>query len=104
MPLGEDYQWGLPTDVPLVSDFDGDGRTDLAVFRPEEGGWYVRHSSSNYSYASWAWYQWGLPTDVPLVSDFDGDGRTDLAVFRPEEGGWYVRHSSSNYSYASWAW
>ena len=38
-----------------VSDFDGDGKTDLAVFRPEEGGWYVRHSASNYSDASWAW-------------------------------------------------
>ena len=60
MPSWAWYQWGLPTDVPLVGDFDGDGKTDLAVFRPEEGGWYVRHSSSNYSDASWAWYQWGL--------------------------------------------
>jgi hypothetical protein len=58
--------WGLPGDTPVVADFDGDDRSDLAVWRPGDGMWYVRFSSSNYSYADWKWYLWGLPGDVPL--------------------------------------
>ena len=38
----------LSTDIPLVTDFDGDGKTDLVVYRPSDGGWYVRYSSLGY--------------------------------------------------------
>ena len=83
----------------LAADFDGDGRTDLTVFRPATGQWFVRFSSSNYSYGNWTSYHWGLAGDVPLAADFDGDGKTDLTVFRPSTAQWFVRFSSSNYSY-----
>ena len=94
------FQWGLPSDSPLVSDFDGDGKTDLAVYRPSDGGW-TSGIRQQLQPRDVAWYQWGLPSDIPLVSDFDGDGKTDMAVYRPSEGGWYVRHSSSNFSHAT---
>ena len=29
--------WGFAGDVPIAGDFDGDGRTDIAVFRPSTG-------------------------------------------------------------------
>ena len=59
------YQWGLPTDVPVPADFDGDARTDLVVYRPSSGEWFIRHSSTAYSAA--AAYQWGLGSDLPIV-------------------------------------
>ena len=40
------FQWGLSTEMPLAADFDGDGRTDLAVYRPSNGGWFIRYSST----------------------------------------------------------
>jgi hypothetical protein len=58
------YRWGLPGDVPVLTDVDGDGRTDLTVYRPATGEWFTRYSSSEYSTATFL--RWGLPTDVPL--------------------------------------
>jgi glucose/arabinose dehydrogenase len=90
--------WGLPGDVPVRADLDGDGKPDLVVFRPSNATWYVLLSSSNYSYATWKAYQLGMPGDVPLAADFDGDGKSDLAVWRPSEASWYILFSSSDYS------
>jgi hypothetical protein len=60
------FQWGLPGDVPDVADFDGDGKTELTVFRPATGEWFIRYSSLGYSAGSYAVYQWGLPGDAVI--------------------------------------
>jgi hypothetical protein len=77
-------------------DVDGDGKTDINVFRPSNGTWYVRNSALAYSTSDA--YQWGLPGDIAMSGDFDGDGRTELTVYRPSNGTWYLRYSASGYS------
>jgi hypothetical protein len=60
------------------ADFDGDGRTDLSVFRPSEGVWYIDGSTQGF-----IGYYWGTNGDIPVPADYDQDGKTDAAVFRP---------------------
>jgi hypothetical protein len=73
-----------------VNDFDGDGKSDLVVWRPTEGNWYILGSQTGAVTVR----QWGAPTDVPVRGDFDGDGKADIAVWRPGDGNWYIIRSS----------
>jgi hypothetical protein len=56
----------------VPADYDGDGRADIAVYRPSTGTWFVLQSSAGN--ATWVTFQWGLPNDIPLPANFDGDG------------------------------
>src|SRR5262249_12782740 len=73
--------------VPVVGDYDGDGKSDLAVFG-KDGAWSIVLSSDGAVLRP----QWGDPavSDVPVPGDFDGDGRTDVAVFRRNTGEWFI--------------
>jgi Tol biopolymer transport system component len=64
------------------ADFDGDGDTDVSVFRPSTGTWFVRNGPVS---------SFGTSGDVPVPGDYDGDGDTDIAVFRPASGVWFVQ-------------
>jgi hypothetical protein len=78
--------------APNTTDFDGDGKTDVAVFRPLDGGWYISQSSDDGFRAQ----AWGLSSDRLAPGDYDGDGKADLTVFRPSNGYWYVLESQTN--------
>jgi hypothetical protein len=89
-------QAGTGGAAQLPGDYDGDVKSDLAVWRPSSGVWYVLTSSSNYT--TFLSQGWGVATDIPVPGDYDGDGKVDLAAWRPSSGVWYVLTSSSNYT------
>ena len=79
--------------VTPVFDYDDDDLSDVSVFRPNNGTWYL-----NRSQAGFAGYQFGDSNDRIAPGDYDGDGKTDIAVFRPSNGFWYILTSSSNFT------
>ncbi|MBK7707963.1 MAG: PQQ-dependent sugar dehydrogenase [Acidobacteria bacterium] len=74
------------------ADFDGDFKTDISIFRPSTGVWYIINSSNS----SLRIQQFGLNGDIPTPEDWDGDNITDIGVFRPSNGVWYHFRSSNN--------
>ncbi len=72
-------------------DYDGDGRTDMSVFRPASGVWYLNRSTDGFK-----GLQFGVDGDRLAPADYDGDGKTDIAVYRPSDGRWYILNSATN--------
>jgi endonuclease/exonuclease/phosphatase family metal-dependent hydrolase len=70
------------------ADFDGDAKSDLSVYRPRTGEWFVFRSGG----AGLLRTVWGAPAlgDRPAAGDYDGDRRQDIAVFRPGTATWYL--------------
>jgi hypothetical protein len=90
---------GFPAlgDMPVVGDFDGDGKDDPGIWRASQGVWIIPRSSTNYT--SFIFSQWGQLGDIPMTADFDGDGRADIGFYR--NGLWGVLKSGQNYSLGS---
>ena len=108
----------------MPGDYNGDGTTNLAVYRRITGAWYVAiagravwrrggHSHSSrlqrqrftdiaiygrrpaYSYVRNQFaVQFGERGDRPVPADYNGDGASDVAVYRVTTGTWYVRNQS----------
>ncbi len=77
-PLSAPVSWSFSTNPAPT--------TDIAVFRPSDGVWYIQNGVST---------QWGASGDIPVPGDYDGNGTTDIAVFRPSDGVWYIQNGVS---------
>jgi hypothetical protein len=82
--------FGGATDKPVQGDYTGDGKTDVAFFRPSTNEWYVLRSENLTFYAA----PFGAAGDITVPGDYDGDGKNDLAVFRPSSVTWFVSKST----------
>ena len=78
-----------------AADYDSDGRTDISVYRPSDGTWYMQRSETGF-----AAVRFGIAGDQIVSEDYDGDGTADVAVFR--DGTWYLLRSRDGFFAAQW--
>ena len=62
-------------------DFNGNGATDIAVYRPSDNTWYPMGQPSTV---------WGAAGDILVPEDYNGDGKSEVATFRPSDGSWNI--------------
>jgi len=92
-------RWDDPSPTPIPSptppyyiiesgDYSGDGRSDISIFRPDNGLWAFQDLGRIY---------FGAAGDIPISGDYDGDGFSDPGVFRPATGLWAIKHLTRIY-------
>lgn len=77
------FSCSLLSDLRSKSDFDSDGKSDFAIYRPGDQTFWIHRTTLGPMVQ-----QIGQPGAVPAVADYDGDGKTDIAVFDPANGDW----------------
>ena len=81
------FQYGSAGDVPLAGDWNGDGVTNIGLFRA--GTWFLdADGNGEWSLGDVYVENLGGRGDVPVVGDFNGDGVDDLGVYR--SGVWHL--------------
>jgi hypothetical protein len=76
--------------IDSKNDFDGDNVSDITVFEPSTGNWFVLGSTNGFFQQNW-----GFSTTLPVPADYDGDGLDDIAIWDPATGNWFILQSSS---------
>lgn len=87
-------RFNVPTQSPF--DFDGDGKTDVSVYRPSNGSWWLSLSSTNsISVIGFNFNQ----SFTPVPADYTGDGKTDVALYYPFNSTYYILQSETSTYY-----
>ena len=81
---------------PANANFDGDGKSDISIYRPSAGEWWINRSSTSQTVAA----QFGISSDKIVPADFSGDGKTDIAFWRPSTGEWFILRSENGSFYS----
>ncbi len=80
-------------DIPVAGDWTGSGTTQLGLFRPSSGEWFLNRNGKR----SWEGCRkdtcitnFGEAGDLPVIGDWNGTGISKIGVFRPATGEWFL--------------
>jgi hypothetical protein len=88
------FQLSAPGSLPVVGDWNGDGKDDFGVFDTKTATWTLRYGAETGA-ANAGVFQFGKPNTLPVVGDWNGDGRDDIGTFDPKTATWSLRLGAS---------
>ncbi|MPZ76361.1 MAG: hypothetical protein GEU77_07535 [Deltaproteobacteria bacterium] len=80
-------------DLPVIGDWTGHGKSQLGLFRPRTGEWFLDGNGNG------AWNgcstdicvsSFGSSDDLAVSGDWNGSGLSKIGVFRPATGEWFL--------------
>jgi hypothetical protein len=80
-------------DIPVTGDWTGSGTTQLGLFRPRTGEWFLNRDSNrswNNCKKDTCLTNFGKAGDLPVIGDWSGTGISKIGVFRPSAGEWLL--------------
>ena len=84
-------------DLPVVGDWKGAGVSELGLFRPSTGEWFLDYNGNK----SWngcnkdRCKSFGTAGDQPVTGDWNGSGASKIGVFRPSAGAWFLDYNGN---------
>lgn len=84
--------FGLPGDLPVVGDWDGDGKDEVGIFRPGPTGKFFLRLPNGTSIT----FNFGTAGDLPVAGDWNGDGIDTVGIYRPDDGTFLLTNSFAN--------
>ncbi|MFA6363344.1 beta strand repeat-containing protein [Methanoregula sp.] len=88
--LTKSVAFGKTGDIPVVGDWNGAGKTEIGVFRPSTGTWYLDYNGDGTVGKT---VTFGKSGDTPVVGDWNKAGHSEIGVFRPSTSTWYVNYN-----------
>ncbi len=85
-------EFGTPTDIPIIGDWNNDGKDDIGVFRRNDPDhennavFYLRNGAETITIA------YGRNDDILIVGKPDNDGLTKIGVYRPSTQEFIFNH------------
>ncbi|MFH1413702.1 MAG: hypothetical protein ABIG56_02535, partial [Candidatus Omnitrophota bacterium] len=87
-PIEREYNFGYPTDLPFAGDWNGDGLSEIGVYRPSANKFYLDTGDGRWQTGvDIASGTFGMAGDVPIIGDWNGDSRDEIGTFRIENDG-----------------
>jgi len=81
----------------IGTDYDGDQVTDIAVWDPSSGKWYIKGSKGQNLFPTW-----GGQNQIPVPGNYDADRIADVGVWDPATGRWFIKLSGGGGFFPWW--
>ena len=92
------WSTGQSTDVPVLGDWNGDGRTKIGIYN--NGTWILDYNGNGVwegpGVDKTVYWSTGQAGEVPVAGDWNGDGKTKIGIYA--NGTWILEYNG-NYAW-----